>query len=183
MRNTAADDANDTMPQTLRDGLRRAGISDAAGAILYVDSARQAMQLWRERRLLAEYAVSTARRGLGNSQGSHKTPPGAHKIMEKIGHGAPANMIFRGRRPTGQLAVIEPADKDTGRDAITGRILRLAGLERQNRDSYARHIYIHGTNEEGRIGRPVSHGCVRMRNADIIELYRQVHEGDVVVIV
>ena len=166
----------------LQKQLHRVGVRDDGRPVLFVDSAKQTLQFWNGRRLRAEYMVSTSKHGLGTEQDSGKTPPGAHRIAEKVGDDAPADMIFRGRRPTGQRAAIEHADRDTGIDAITARVLSLRGIEPANENTQARHIYIHGTNEEGRIGKPVSHGCVRMRNADIIALYPQVREGDLVII-
>ena len=95
--------------------------------------------------------------------------------------------MFRGRQPTDEYARIELTDIDTGLDLITSRIMRLKGEEPGINlggqvDSYERYIYIHGTNEEGRIGQPVSHGCIRMRNHDVIDLYDRVDENSLVII-
>ena len=130
------------------------------------------------------YPVSTAAKGLGNRNESNQTPTGVHRIAAKIGDGEPAGMVFRGRKPTGELA----ADMDNqAEDQITSRILWLEGLEPginlgADCDSYQRYIYIHGTSDEGRIGQAVSAGCVRMKNQDVIDLFERVETGAVVLI-
>ncbi len=128
--------------------------------------------------MLVRYPVSTSAFGAGVEPGSHRTPTGRFVVAEKIGHRAPAGMIFNSRLPTGQLAGAD----DPG-DLILSRILWLDGLEPGNANTRSRYIYIHGTNHEDDIGRPASHGCVRMRNADILELYEKVGEGTPVEIV
>ncbi|MDX9766782.1 MAG: L,D-transpeptidase [Ectothiorhodospiraceae bacterium] len=153
--------------------------------LLLVDVEHQRMYLFGDDRLLADYPVSTARNGIGNREGSHCTPSGVHRVREKIGDGAPSGMIFRGRVATGECATDSVACGDS--DRITSRILWLEGLEPginqgHGIDSCERYIYIHGTDEEGRIGQPVSHGCIRMRNADVIALFDRVPEGVAVVI-
>ncbi len=127
-----------------------------------------------------QFPVSTAERGVGSREGSEQTPLGLHRVAQRIGDAAPAGTIFRGRSDTGEIAPIlsEPGQRGPG-DRITSRILWLEGLEEGlNRggevDSLARYIYIHGTDEEGRIGMPASHGCVRMRNQDIVALFPRV---------
>ncbi len=130
------------------------------------------------------YAVSTAKNGVGNRLDSYKTPFGIHRICQKVGGGQPSGAVFEAREPTGRIA----GDFDNReQDEITSRILWLTGLEDGvNRggvyDTYARYIYIHGTSDEKRIGQPVSAGCIRMRNADVIELFDQVLVNDLVVI-
>jgi len=167
--------------------LTKLGISDLSETVLYVDSDSQTLELWRAERLLQAYDISTAAQGLGNENGSYKTPVGIHRIAAKIGTGEKPNTIFRGRQPTGEYASIEVMDADTGLDQITGRIMWLKGQEPginlgAQIDTYERYIYIHGTNEEGRIGQAVSRGCIRMRNHDVIELYDQVDEDTLVII-
>ena len=128
------------------------------------------------------YPVSTALNGLGELQDSGKTPRGWHQIRAKIGRGSPINTVFVGRRPTGE---IYSADLDLlypGRDWILTRILWLSGLEvGKNRlglcDTMRRYIYIHGCPDELPIGKPESHGCIRMRNTNIIELFDIVKYG------
>jgi hypothetical protein len=130
------------------------------------------------------YAVSTAANGVGNRLDSYKTPFGLHRICQKIGGGQQSGAVFEARETTGRIA----SDLDNReQDEITSRILWLDGLERGVNqggvyDTYARYIYIHGTSDEKRIGEPVSAGCIRMRNADVIELYDDVLVNDLVVI-
>ena len=126
-------------------------------------------------RTLASYPISTSAFGTGSEPGSYRTPTGHFCIAEKIGHGAPLGAVFESRRMTGERAApCNPADE---RDRITTRILWLHGLEPHNANTRDRYIYLHGTNHEEAIGRPVSHGCIRMRNADIAALFEQVEPG------
>ena len=115
------------------------------------------------------YPVSTSRHGIGCEPGSFKTPTGRFVIAEKIGHGAPSGMIFKSRVPTGETGTEENPD-----DLVQTRILWLHGLEPHNANTRERYIYIHGTNHESSIGTPASQGCIRMRNADIVELFDSV---------
>jgi lipoprotein-anchoring transpeptidase ErfK/SrfK len=156
---------------------------------IVVDVATQRLYLFEKGALVAAYPVSTAERGTGNREGSMRTPLGLHRVAEKFGGNAPPGMIFRGRRATGEIAeILTGADERAQGDEVTSRILWLEGLEPGvNRggevDSRRRYIYIHGTPEEGRVGRPASHGCVRMTNADVIELFERVEVGALVDIV
>ncbi len=131
------------------------------------------------------YPVSTSKFGLGNLEDSFKTPIGIHHIEEKIGEGLPINTIFKGRKTIKNNMTLEDLYNDEKLksehfenfdDVITSRILRLKGLEMNinlgsNVDSYLRYIYIHGTAHEDQIGKEASHGCVRMLNKDVIELF------------
>lgn len=126
--------------------------------------------------VLKSYVVSTAARGAGELLGSEQTPRGRHEIRSMIGDGEPPGAVFVGRRPTGEIYTPELAAAEPDRDWILTRILWLRGMEPgRNRlgdvDSMRRHIYIHGTNEESALGRPCSHGCIRMSNDDVIELF------------
>lgn len=137
--------------------------------------------------MLARYAVSTARNGPGEELGSECTPCGKHVIRAAIGTGCEVGSVFVGRRATGELWSAELEQLDPGRDWILSRILWLSGLEPgvnrlANVDTMRRYIYIHGTPYEDEIGTPVSHGCIRMRNADLIELYERVNPGTQVTI-
>ncbi len=151
---------------------------------LTVNTTSQRMMLISQGTIAKVYDVSTARAGVGNKEGSMRTPPGIHRIREKIGAGAPARRIFVSRKDTGR----QWDERDSGENAILSRILRLEGMEEHvNKgpgvDSLERFIYIHGTNREDAVGRePVSHGCILMRNTDIIELFDKVKEGTVVYI-
>lgn len=151
-----------------------------------VDSRLQRLYLWEAYpdgdMLIREYAVSTAANGLGEVSGSYRTPRGRHRIAEKIGAGAPLYAAFKGREPTGEIWTPTLDAAEPGRDWILTRILWLEGMEPgRNRggsvDSRARYIYIHGTNEEHRIGTPASHGCIRMKNAEVAELFDLVKPG------
>jgi len=118
------------------------------------------------------YPVSTSRFGLGTEPGSFKTPPGRFRIEKKIGDGAALGAVFKSRAPTGEIGGLSSPD-----DLVQTRILWLHGLDPENANTMERYIYIHGTNHEEEIGAPASHGCIRMRNADVAELYDLVTEG------
>lgn len=129
--------------------------------------------------LIAEYPVSTSMYGVGNQDGSFKTPLGHHQICEKIGEGMSEDEVFIGREPQGCLSELKAQNSQLPEDIITARILRLAGMQPginqgEGIDSFQRYIYIHGTADEENISKPVSHGCIRMRNQDIIKLYEKV---------
>jgi lipoprotein-anchoring transpeptidase ErfK/SrfK len=126
-------------------------------------------------RIVAGYPVSTSVFGIGSEPGSHRTPVGKFTIGEMIGAGAPVGMVFVSREPTGEIA--SSVSLYDPRDLVLTRILWLEGLEPHNANTRDRYIYIHGTNHEERIGEPSSHGCVRMRNADMVELFAQVEPG------
>ena len=127
---------------------------------------------------LAEYPISTSRFGLGSKAGSFKTPTGKFRVAEKIGGGMPLGTVFKSRRP------IKPTKKALREeDLVMTRILWLEGLEPRNANTYDRYIYIHGTNHEQKIGLPDSHGCIRMKNADVAELFERVNEGTPVEII
>jgi L,D-transpeptidase YbiS len=126
--------------------------------------------------LIASYLVSTAQNGAGEQRGSFRTPRGRHLIRAKVGAGETANTVFKGRRPTGEVWTPELAAAEPDRDWILTRILWLSGCEPgRNRlggvDTMRRYIYIHGTPDHVEMGTPGSHGCIRMRNADIVELF------------
>jgi lipoprotein-anchoring transpeptidase ErfK/SrfK len=132
--------------------------------------------------VIKRYSVSTASNGLGEQSGSNCTPRGRHIIRAKIGGGMPANTVFRARRPTGEIYSEQLAADNPGRDWILTRILWLSGCEPGfNRlgdvDTMRRYIYIHGCPDSVEMGKPASIGCVRMRNAEIIELFDLVPVG------
>jgi len=133
-------------------------------------------------RLLRRYPVSTATNGAGETSGSFCTPRGRHTIRARIGAGQPENAVFVRRRPTGEIYTPELGAQFPERDWILTRILWLSGCEPGfNRlgecDTMRRYIYIHGTPDATRIGTPGSHGCIRMRNADLLELFDLVSTG------
>lgn len=148
----------------------------------------QSLSLVREGEIDKVYRISTSKYGIGNEANSNKTPLGIHRVEEKFGKGAPVGTIFRARGNTGKTARIHTDETDVEEDLITTRILWLKGLEKginqgKGIDSYERMIYIHGTPEEGLIGRPASHGCVRMKNDEVVELFDRLEKGALVVIV
>jgi L,D-transpeptidase YbiS len=129
--------------------------------------------------LIKRYAVSTSRHGAGELNGSYRTPRGRHIVRAKIGAGQPENTVFVERRPTGEIYSPELAARFPERDWILTRILWLSGCEpgfnRMGKvDTMRRCIYIHGSPESAEMGRPGSIGCIRMRNADIVELFDRV---------
>jgi lipoprotein-anchoring transpeptidase ErfK/SrfK len=117
--------------------------------------------------VIATYPVSTSKFAIGDAPGSRGTPLGELEIAKKIGDSAPSGMVFKDRRPTGEILVPDAP----GRDPIVTRILWLRGLEAQNANAYGRYIYIHGTPEERNIGTRASFGCIRMRSRDVIQLF------------
>ena len=128
------------------------------------------------------YPVSTSSRGTGCETGSFKTPLGRFRIAEKIGGNCPIGTIFRSRIPIGIWPDRLPDDCAPEADLVLTRILWLDGLDEQNANTYARYIYIHGTNWEEKLGSPVSCGCIRMSNAGIIDLFDQVDVDTLVTI-
>lgn len=133
------------------------------------------------------YIISSSRYGAGSEEGSYKTPVGLHRIKKKIGDDAEPGTIFKSRVNTQQLAEIIHEPVVTNDDFVTSRIMWLDGQEEGlNKglgiDSFDRYIYIHGTHEEGLLGQPASKGCIRMFNADVIELYQLLPVGTPVVI-
>lgn len=147
-----------------------------------IDLARQQLLLWRGHALAARYAISTARNGPGERVDSECTPRGAHAISAKIGADCPLNTVFVGRRPTGEIYDEALAAAAPGRDWILTRILWLAGREPGRNaggdcDTLTRYIYIHGTPDSTALGQPGSRGCIRMRNADVVDLFEQVEVG------
>jgi lipoprotein-anchoring transpeptidase ErfK/SrfK len=121
------------------------------------------------------YAISTSRFGLGTEPGSYRTPPGNFRVGEKIGDGAQPGEIFVGRQPTGQCGAVDDPE-----DRVQTRILWLEGADPENANTRERYIYIHGTNAEFELGTPASHGCVRMSNLDVIDLFDRVLVGTAV---
>ena len=154
---------------------------------LQVSLLRQRLRLLQDGRELAAWDVSTSRFGAGEQAGSQCTPRGLHRVRAKIGAGLPDGAVLVGRRPTGEIYDTALARRFPGRDWILTRILWLSGCELgRNRlgpvDSMRRFIYIHGAPDEDPMGLPNSHGCIKMRNADVIELFDLVPVGTPVVI-
>jgi hypothetical protein len=139
----------------------------------------QKLVLLRDGSKVATYPISTSMFGLGDAWGRMTTPLGYLAVEKKIGDNVPVGAVFHKRRLTGE--VLQP--NAPGRDPITTRIIWLRGLEAQNAHAFQRCIYIHGTPEENKIGRPASYGCIRMKSKDVAELYDQLPVGAVVQII
>ena len=137
----------------------------------------QRLILTRDGEELRSYPISTSRFGIGTEEGSMKTPLGNFRIAEKIGHDAEPGTIFKARVALGPDDPLPETE-----DLITSRILWLDGMDEENANTRERFIYIHGTKHEDKIGIPASHGCIRMRNDDVIELFELVDETTQVVI-
>jgi lipoprotein-anchoring transpeptidase ErfK/SrfK len=151
--------------------------------VIAVDVKKQNMKVIIDGKRPLEYKISTSKFGIGNVENSFQTPLGVHRIAEKYGDGAPARRIFKDRLDTG--ANWKPGLPPD--DYVLTRILRLEGLEPginkgPGIDSFERYIYIHGTSQEEKVGTPISHGCVVMKNSDVIDLYDRVKEGAIVLI-
>ena len=157
-------------------------------SLIVVNISTQQLFLLKKGSINEIYSISTSVYGTGSKVNSFKTPLGRHKISEKIGKGLPEGAILKGRIWTGAIANIIKEPIDTEFDVVTSRILWLTGLEvGKNKgpgvDSKSRYIYIHGTAEEGLIGKPASDGCVRMYNVDIIDLFNKVDTNTEVLII
>lgn len=144
-----------------------------------VSIAQQTLRLYEDQTLIKQWSVSTASAGPGQQQGSGCTPTGLHRIRLKIGADAPINSVYVGRRLTGEIYSAELAQTYPDRDWILTRILWLQGLEwGHNRggqvDTLRRYIYIHGTPDTEPMGQPASHGCIRMCNSDLLDLFERV---------
>ncbi len=165
-----------------RRGLTRPGApAELPERLLVIDAERQLAVWLEDGNAVAAWPVSTARAGIGGVEGSFRTPPGWHRIRARIGEDAASGTVFVSREPTGETWRGDACADDL----ILTRILTLEGLEDGvNRgpgcDSLARYIYLHGTNHESLLGRPVSHGCVRFSNGDVCELFVHLREGDFV---
>jgi lipoprotein-anchoring transpeptidase ErfK/SrfK len=149
---------------------------------IHISLERQQLDLCDEGRLLRRWSVSTAARGAGERKGSFQTPRGEHQIRAKIGAKAVLNTVFVGRRPTGETWSADLAQEFPKRDWILTRIMWLSGTEPGfNRwgevDTMQRYVYLHGSPDSVAMGAPGSIGCVRMRNADIVELFDLVEAG------
>ena len=151
-------------------------------SLLLVDIISQKMFLLNKGTVYKEYLISSSSYGTGSRENSFQTPLGKHIIYKKIGNNLPINAILKGRKWNGAIANIISDPIDTEYDHVTSRILWLDGLELginkgSDVDSRTRYIYIHGTAEEGLLGKPASDGCIRMYNTEVIELFDLVEEG------
>jgi hypothetical protein len=154
---------------------------------IYVSIKYQKLYLIEQDSIRFKFPISSAKLGIGNKQNSMKTPVGLHTIKHKYGDGVPLAGLFKSRVYTGKVSLIYAQKIKSPTDDVTTRIMWLQGEESglnrgRNIDSYKRYIYIHGTSEEGYIGEPASHGCIRMKNKDVIHLYNEIEEGTPVLI-
>lgn len=154
---------------------------------IIVNVKKQELQCWNNEQLKSSYSISTAKNGVGENQGSECTPRGQHIIRAKIGNGAAINSIFVGRRFTNEIFNEDLRKQFPERDWILTRILWLSGTELGinrlgNVDTMRRFIYIHGCPDKDLMGQPSSHGCIKMRNSELIELFNKVDVGTFVTI-
>ena len=150
--------------------------------LIFISIKQQKLYLIRHGHVVSTHIISTSKYGLGNKQFSKKTPTGLHAIAHKIGEGVPLRGIIKGGVYTGKEADLEHYPVHAKGDFVTTRLLWLRGLEQgintgEKIDTYDRRIYIHGTPEEGLIGKPSSHGCIRMTNHEVVELFKLVEKG------
>ena len=155
--------------------------------LLYVSVKEQKMYHIINNKVIKTYIISTAEKGIGNKKNSNQTPSGLHIVKEKHGDNTPLNGRMIGRIFYGHIATIYNDSSRSKTDDVTTRILWLSGEEEGinkegDVDSFQRYIYIHGTSEEGRLGTPASHGCIRMSNKDVLFLYNKVAIGTKVLI-
>lgn len=149
--------------------------SDAASIAteVFISVPDQELALIDRAKLIVRYPISTSKFGLGDGTGSYRTPLGILFVSGKFGDHLPPGAVMKSRVATGEI--VDP--NAAGRDAIVSRVIWLRGKEGQNRGAHDRCIYIHGTPEERRVGKPVSFGCIRMRSKDVIALYDLLHIG------
>lgn len=179
--------SNETIANFLSEYLKLKYKDRSFKKYIYVSVKHQRLYFIKNDSTINKYSISTAKKGIGSKANSFKTPPGLHTIKRKIGAHAPFGGIFSARMYDGKIAKILTKKTKADSDYITSRIMWLQGEEQginkgRNMDSYNRYIYIHGTAEEGLIGQPASHGCIRMKNKDVIELFDLVDEGTPILI-
>ena len=167
----------------MREVLERGGVRAPPQRVVLVSVDRQRLYLLERGHLKADYPISTAAAGVGGADGSYRTPPGLHRVHAKIGAGSPSGTVFAERQATGRVWRGETSSEDL----ILTRVITLEGLEPavnqgHGCDSLERSIYIHGTNQEDQLGTPASHGCIRMANRDVIDLFDRLEPGDLVVV-
>jgi len=179
----------DDVQRKIRHASNASVVHHPTSRYLIVSVSHQCLYVVKNRVVLTRYQVSTGLKGIGNRTGSGQTPLGLHRIAEKIGANAPLGSIFKARCNTGQIArILTTKNEYSEGDNITSRILWLDGIEQgKNKggdvDTHSRYIYIHGTDEEWRLGEAVSHGCVRMANKDVIQLFNEIIVDSLVVII
>lgn len=162
--------------------LNKADLKVLTHRYIHISVADQRLQLIDNTKILFDVKIATAKNGVGEQSGSECTPRGWHKIRAKIGSDCPENTVFIGRRPTGELWSEKLENEHPARDWILTRIMWLSGLQvgfnrSGTQDSMRRYVYIHGCPENIPMGLPDSHGCIRMRNSEVIQLFAMVEAG------
>lgn len=161
----------------------RSFAESASGINAIISVADQQLRIMDGDRIIAQFPVSTSKFGLGDSFNSFRTPLGRFEVAQRIGHDVPIGGKFHRRNFTGIVYnVRDKRIEKKERDSILTRIIWLRGLEPHNRNAYHRGIYIHGTNQESLVGKPVSYGCIRMRNQDVVQVFEILPEGSLIVI-
>jgi lipoprotein-anchoring transpeptidase ErfK/SrfK len=155
-----------------------AALATSLSADMIVSVPDQELALVDHGKVIARYSISTSKFGTGDSNASYRTPLGTLFVSAKVGDRLPSGAVIKNRIPTGEIVAVDAP----GRDPIVSRVIWLRGMETQNQKARDRCIYIHGTPEERRIGKPASFGCIRMRSRDVIDLYDRVHIGTHVLI-
>ena len=155
--------------------------------LLFISIQNQKLYHIKNEKIINTFIISSSEYGVGSKAGSNKTPLGLHQVKEKHGKNTPIKGKMVGRVFYGDIATIYTDRTKSKTDDVTSRILWLEGMEEgKNKgkgiDSYKRYIYIHGTSEEGRLGIPASHGCIRMKNKEVIDLYKIIEVGTLVLI-
>ena len=155
--------------------------------LLFISIQNQKLYHIKNEKIINTFIISSSEYGVGSKAGSNKTPLGLHQVKEKHGKNTPIKGKMVGRVFYGDIATIYTDRTKSKTDDVTSRILWLEGMEEgKNKgkgiDSYKRYIYIHGTSEEGRLGTPASHGCIRMKNKEVIDLYKIIEVGTLVLI-
>lgn len=175
--------------QPIIDDLKQRFPTSPQNPLIIISANDQMLYFIDNNKVVASHVISTAEAGLGSRKGSNKTPLGVHRVAQKYGEGAKVGTIFKARQNTRRVAkILTQPGKRSNADNVTTRILWLSGMEPRinkggNVDSHARYIYIHGTDEEGRLGKPASHGCIRMKNQGVIDLFKQVPLNTLVYII
>lgn len=182
-----AEPSNETIADFLTEYLNLKYPDKDFKTFIYISVKYQKLYLIKNQKVVKKYPISSAELGVGNKMNSMQTPLGLHTIKRKIGENVPLGGLFYTREYSGRISTIYTDKEKSPTDDVTSRILWLHGEEPginkgRDIDSYKRYIYIHGTSEEGYIGEPASHGCIRMKNNDVIELFDDVEEEIPVII-
>ena len=176
---------NDFLGELISDYVKTKYPNNQFDNYIYIGIKRQKLYLFKFSNIIKLYDISSSINGAGNESGSFKTPTGKHRIHEMIGKDAPLGTLFINKKNTHRKVPIDSINYEFKKDEITTRIMSLIGMEPnvnkgKNKDTYKRGIYIHGTSNEKSIGIPSSHGCIRMRNKEVVDLFNRVEKGTLV---